>query len=47
MPGRTMLSGNLPPGSQTIDLSGLCPGSYIISMYEQNNRAYTKVFVKQ
>jgi len=47
IPGRTVLSGSIATGTQTIDISALSSGNYIINLYEENRRSYTRVFVKQ
>ena len=47
MPGRTLLSGSLSAGTQTINVKSLSPGSYIISLYDGNKKDYTQVFIKQ
>lgn len=45
--GRTLLHGTVHAGTQTIDVQALTPGTYIINMYNGDQRVYNKLFVKQ
>ena len=47
MMGRTLINGCIKAGTQSIDLQALAPGSYVINLYDNDKRAYNKLFVKQ
>jgi hypothetical protein len=47
MMGRTLINGCIKAGTQSIDLQALAPGSYVINLYDNDKRAYNKLFVKE